>query len=648
MPIQDFSDLYQWADELSDVMSERKREDIVKQIGETKTALALNNFTLAILGKAKRGKSTLINALLGRKDDTLAPVDKLPASSAITRFRYDSKEQAVVSFKDNRREFIPYARIKEFVTEELNPNNTKGVALVEVSGAFPKLPPQVELVDTPGAGSVHEHHDVLLHAFIPEADAVIFIVTASMPIDQDELELLRKVKKADINKIFFVINKIDDAEQDEIEAAVQHNLQILAQNGISPTGFHRISAKNAFLDKDGSNVAPLIDELGEFLASHKGKILRQRFLSKVNGIVESELRSIEVAYSAGSKSGAELDAEITSIQSQKKEISSKREFQEKEFKRKWNSALDDFAARLDVAERNVFADIKEKINNTWSLGVGKLVKELPTILNQSIMDTLSPITERFEQSVRSACEDLNAEYPVLDSDETGKVIFKKQRNMTTTKGLIAGGVLAAGGYSLATAGATTAASIAASNAAAISLAAGAASSAAGTASVLGIVGLGIDAISTFVLGFPLGATLMGSAAAGAGTVAAPALLSTPLWVALSGPVGWTLAGVGILAVPFAWRLSKHKQKDKLEEEALKQIKDIFRGIRKDRVPTLKSMGNSILEGIRNNLDYKIKQLEDALTSAKDNRPSEAQLVILKRQSETLNRLILQGAEWFNG
>ncbi|MDR2439369.1 MAG: dynamin family protein [Planctomycetaceae bacterium] len=639
MAIQDFKDLYQWADQLSDVMAERKRDDLVKQINEAKASLASNTFTLAVLGKAKRGKSTLINALLGRKDDMLAPVDKLPASSAITRFRYNKKEQAVVVFQDNRSELIPYSRIKEFVTEESNPGNSKGVALVEVSGTFPKLPPQVELVDTPGAGSIHEHHDALLHAFIPEADAVIFIVTASMPIDQDEIDLLREVKKADINKIFFVINKIDDAEPDEIESAVQHNLQLLAQNGITPEGFHRISAKNAFLGKENSNVPALTDALGNFLAVHKGKVLRQRFLSKVNGIVESELRSIEVAYSAGSKSGTEIDADIANIQTQKQNISSKREFQEKEFQRKWNEALKEFTAKLESIERNVSASVKEKINNTWTLGVGRLVKELPTFINQTMTDTLSPITKRFEETIRLACEDLNADYPVLDNDETGKIVFISQRDITTTKGLITGGVLAVGGYGLVTAGASTAATIAATNAATLAIA----SSAAGTATILGTIGLGIDTICVSLFGIPIGASLMG----GAGAVAAPTLLSTPIWVALSGPVGWTLAGIGVLAVPFAWRLSKLKQKDKLEEEAQKQIKEIFSGIRKDRLPAFKSMGNSILEGVRNNLDYKIKQLEDALVSAKNNRLTEAQLTILKRQSETLNSLVLQGAEWFN-
>ncbi|MDR3182027.1 MAG: dynamin family protein [Planctomycetaceae bacterium] len=140
-----FNNLYQWADDLSAVMSERKRDDIIQQINEAKNALAANTFTLAVLGKAKRGKSTLINAMLGRQDDTLAPIDKLPTSSAITRFRHGKSESATVFFQNGKSEAIPCSRIKDFVTEELNPSNKKEVALLEVTGQFSNLPSQVEL-----------------------------------------------------------------------------------------------------------------------------------------------------------------------------------------------------------------------------------------------------------------------------------------------------------------------------------------------------------------------------------------------------------------------------------------------------------------------------------------------------------------------
>jgi ribosome biogenesis GTPase A len=654
--IPNFDNLFQWADQLVAVMKERRREEIVTQISEAKKLLAENVFTLAVLGKAKRGKSTLINALLGRKDDTLAPIDKLPASSAITRFRYGN-EKAAVAFRDGHREVITYAQIRDYVTEEFNRNNVKEVAIVEVSGTFSKLPPQVELVDTPGSGSVHTYHDELLHAFIPQADAVIFIVTARMPLDQDEIELLREVKKADINKIFFVINKIDDSEPDEIASAVSHNTQLLAQNGIALTGFHQISAKNAFLDKGDSGVPELMNDLQIFLMKNKGTVLCQRFLSKVNGIVESELRTIEVTYSSGSKTIEELDADILNIQTQKKNLADKREYQEKEFQRKWREAVDDFQSKLGTVEQNVAVEIANKINNTWSLGVGKLVKTLPTFMNDMIMQTLDTPAKRLEEAVKSACETLNTDYPVLATDDVGKAMFKTRGDMTTTKGVVVAATAVVGGYGLTVAGATTAAGITAANVAAVAatttaastLAAAttaAASTIASTTTTTGILGAAANFLGG-LFGFGTAAAAPAAIVLPTSTVAAPTLLATPIWVALAGPIGWTLAGVGVLAVPFAWQLSKLKQKDKIEEQAKTQIKEIFQGIRDTRIPALQKMGDNILDGVRNNLDYQIKQLEDALQEAKEHRPSPAELETLKRQLEVINRLIAQGAEWFN-
>jgi CO dehydrogenase nickel-insertion accessory protein CooC1 len=504
-------------------------------------------------------------------------------------------------------------------------------------------------VDTPGAGSLYEHHDALLHAFIPQADAVIFLVTARMPLDEEELKLLKEVKKADIDKIFFVINKIDESEADEIDAAVSHNRQQLAHCNITPEGFHKISAKYAYINKPESNVPELITDINRFLEEHKGAVIRKRFISKVSGIVASELRTIEVTYSSGTKSEAELDTDIAHLQKQKKELGSKREFQEKEFGRKWKESVEDFASQLGKAEKSITAEVTEKINNTGTVGVGKLVKELPTFLNKSITDVFTPITERFETAAQKACEGLDTEYPVLTNDDAGRIVFRSQRDMTAATGLIGGGALAATGIGVVSAGAATAATIAATNTAALAAAASAGASAASTAALLGGLGVLLDSASVCLIGMPIGGTLMGGAAAsaGAGAVAAPTLLTTPLWVALAGPVGWTLAGVGVLAVPFAWRLSKLKQKDKLEDEARKQIEKIFKSIREDRIPALRKMGISILERFKNNLDYQIKELEDALNNAKANRPGKTELSTLKQQSEKLNRIIAQSTEWIN-
>jgi predicted GTPase len=637
-------ELCDWADKLSSVMKSRGRADIVQQIDEAKKQLAANTFTIAVVGKAKRGKSTLINAMLGRTDDMVAPIDKLPASSAITRFR-NGVEKTTVLYQDGSAENVPYSRIREFVTEEGNPNNRKNVAMLEVEGEFPHLPRQVEIVDTPGAGSIHEHHDALLHGFIPSADAVIFVLTARMPLDQDELNLLKEIKAADIKKIFFVLNKIDESEPQDIEDAIAHNEKLLRSIGLSIGTFHRVSARNAFLGKSDSHVPALLEDIGQFCNNNKGKVLRQRFLIRVNGAIETEARGVEVAISSATKTNEELDREIANLQLQRQESTRTSEFTEKEFLRKWESAVGAFSSALLGAESKVRNSVAERINATSAMGIGKLVKELPTFLNVQLEEHLNPIAGDFEAKAKSLCEELNAEFPKLSINDDTSVPIKLRSDMAGGRGVVGGGVLAAGGYGLATAGASAAASIAASNAAALAAYSAATGSAATSASLLGLAGMAIDAVAIGVLGTPLGLSAAGAAAAA--PVAAPALVSTPLWVALSGPVGWTLAGIGALAVPYYWRLSKLKQKDRIDAETEKQVEQLFKGIRNSRIPALKEAGTSIVGGYRNRLEYQIKQLEDAFASAKANRPDESGLAVLRTQSDSLKQLIAQGEALFH-
>ena len=648
-----FSELFNWADDLSAVMQLRGRADLVQQIVEAKQQLIANSFTLSVIGKAKRGKSTLINALLGRTDDLVAPIDKLPASSAITRFRKGT-EKATVLYQDQRTEDIPYSRIREFVTEEANPKNRKNVALLEVAGAFANLPSQVEIVDTPGAGSVHEHHDALLHAFIPNSDAVIFVLTARMPLDQDELELLKEIKEADVKKIFFVLNKVDESEPQDIEDAIAHNEKLLGSIGLSVGNFHRISAKNAFLGKPNSHVPELLAEVGQFCHESRGKVLRRRFLVKINGAIEAEARTVEVALSSGTKTSAELDAEIANLQEQRQASSGSGEYAEREFQRKWESAVRVFDSSLADAETKVRNNVEERVVATSALGVDKLTKELPTYFNKQLEEHLKPSADAFEVKAKALCGQLNTEFPTLSLDGDGKVLVRVRGDLTAEKGLVAGGLLAAGGYGFAAAGASTAATIATSNAAALAVYTAATTGAAGTATTAGLFaagGVALDSICLLLCGTPLGfsgAGLMGaSAVAGAApAVAVPTLASTPLWVALSGPVGWTLAGVGVLAVPFCWRLAKLKKKDKIDSEAKKQVGDVFAGIREKRIPMLFETGKSIAAGYKNHLEYQLKQLEDALIRAKQKRPSQGELEVLQTQCSSLNRLVAQGAEWF--
>ena len=126
--------LLDWAHQVSSVLSEIGDSGAVaagRAVQEAIRAFDTDYFSLAILGKAKRGKSTLINALLGRDDDKIAPTDKLPASSAISLFRWADHYDATVAYRENQSQSVSFDDVRNYVTEELNPKNVKGVRSLE-------------------------------------------------------------------------------------------------------------------------------------------------------------------------------------------------------------------------------------------------------------------------------------------------------------------------------------------------------------------------------------------------------------------------------------------------------------------------------------------------------------------------------------
>ena len=86
---------------------------------------------MACVGQFKRGKSTLLNALVGQ---SVLPVGVVPVTAVVTVLRFGDPLRARVRLHSGEWKDIDPARVREFVSESENPENAKGVAAVD-SGA---------------------------------------------------------------------------------------------------------------------------------------------------------------------------------------------------------------------------------------------------------------------------------------------------------------------------------------------------------------------------------------------------------------------------------------------------------------------------------------------------------------------------------
>jgi GTPase SAR1 family protein len=121
------------------------------QLRELFARLAEDRFNLVVVGRFSRGKTSLMNALLGM--DRL-PTGVVPLTSVITTVGYGSEERVTLHYPgaslvtDIRLDQLP-----DYITERGNPGNRRGVSIAEAQLPAAILRRGFDFVDTPGLGS---------------------------------------------------------------------------------------------------------------------------------------------------------------------------------------------------------------------------------------------------------------------------------------------------------------------------------------------------------------------------------------------------------------------------------------------------------------------------------------------------------------
>lgn len=207
------------------LISEQSQREQHHKCRQLLTRLAEDRFVLAVVGQFNRGKSSLMNAILGLNR---LPVGIVPLTSVITKVAYGNPERAMIEFeRSSLRTEIRIDQLAEYVTETHNPGNEKCIAAAELQLPSEFLRRGLFFVDTPGVGSAIEVNTATTEKFLPEADAVIFVTSFESPLGREELDFLERLREH-VRKIFFVVNKLDlvpEEHRDRVLAFVREQLE---------------------------------------------------------------------------------------------------------------------------------------------------------------------------------------------------------------------------------------------------------------------------------------------------------------------------------------------------------------------------------------------------------------------------------------
>ncbi|MEV4401518.1 dynamin family protein [Actinoplanes sp. NPDC049598] len=152
---------------------------------------------VVVVGETKRGKSSLINALLGVPG--LSPVDAAVATA--TYLQFVPGEFQALAWLPGAADPIAVDDLREWAT------GAQRARRIEVAYPAPLLR-YVSLLDTPGVGGLDPAHATVALAAVERATALMFVADASAPLSRPELDFLVKASER-VDAVVFALTKVD-------------------------------------------------------------------------------------------------------------------------------------------------------------------------------------------------------------------------------------------------------------------------------------------------------------------------------------------------------------------------------------------------------------------------------------------------------
>ncbi|TVR66662.1 MAG: hypothetical protein EA420_01415 [Candidatus Competibacteraceae bacterium] len=170
--------------------------------------LNTGSFSVAVVGEFKRGKTTFINALLGRP---VLPADVVPCSATVSRLIYGRTPRAEIHFRTGEVRAVELAELDRYITQMTEEAAMIAATVRQAVVAYPTLFCQnnVAIIDTPGLSDTEAFTRLTLDV-VPHSDAAVFVVSALAPFSETEREfLMRLLETFDLDRLLFVVNQID-------------------------------------------------------------------------------------------------------------------------------------------------------------------------------------------------------------------------------------------------------------------------------------------------------------------------------------------------------------------------------------------------------------------------------------------------------
>lgn len=207
--------------------------NLANEIGKVGLSVNRDKFNIAFVGEFSRGKSTLVNRLMGKD---ILPCGTLPTTALLTRITYGKERGMTVA--DHNGRIVNNLPVDEASWEGLTAANfgekePEGVVAITYPDSWLKRT-GIALIDAPGAGDLDERRAKVISHTLNAADGAFVAVSAASPLSMSEVSFIQQKLLANrVPYLALVINMLDKVPLADRDAQVEYIIKRLKGNNIN-------------------------------------------------------------------------------------------------------------------------------------------------------------------------------------------------------------------------------------------------------------------------------------------------------------------------------------------------------------------------------------------------------------------------------
>lgn len=330
-----FNSVQQGMQSLLKIAQESDQSEIARRLQVAYDRSRERVFRVAIAGEFSTGKSTLINALLGK---ALLPTALEACTAVVTRIRKAEKDEepgVLVTFAKSGTRRVSEEALRSSLTFQGQAGDDFPVEAEVLLPAGTFLDHGIEIVDTPGVNDPEARGEQVTLGFLPKADAIIFVTHAARAFKESEIDFLRdRVGDQDRGRVLFVVNACDLIEEDEDREDLRKRAHQLLHEKYGRFQTHLLSARDGLAARekndskgwDLSGLFALSEQLNQLLVRERGEgelrkaqTLAINFRSEMQRKIEDSVADLGLDEEIRSRRASRVQEAIQYLENSEKE-----------------------------------------------------------------------------------------------------------------------------------------------------------------------------------------------------------------------------------------------------------------------------------------------------------------------------------------